>query len=190
MNKGLIFLGVLVVIGLACFLGYRSIYNNAVTLQEQVTQKWGDVGATYQRRADLIPQLVATVKGAAANEKGILTAVTDARAGISSAATPEQMDAAGAKINTLIKATFEAYPDIKSVANFSDLQAQLEGTENRITVARNRYIGTIKEYNVAVRSFPQNLTAMMFGYKTKPSFTVENEKAISTPPTVDFGDKK
>ncbi|MCX6311134.1 MAG: LemA family protein [Bacteroidetes bacterium] len=170
MNKGLIFLGVLVVIGLACFLGYRSIYNNAVTLQEQVTQKWGDVGATYQRRADLIPQLVATVKGAAANEKGILTAVTDARAGISSAATPEQMDAAGAKINTLIKATFEAYPDIKSVANFSDLQAQLEGTENRINVARQDYNAAVMAYNSHIRSFFASMFLNAATFPRKDSF--------------------
>src|ERR1041385_5752026 len=138
MNKGLIFLGVIVVLALGIFLGYRGIYNNAVTLQETVKQKWADVGATYQRRADLIPSLVNTVKGAAANETNILTKVTEARAGNSSAATPDQMDAAGAKINTLIKATFEAYPQITSTANFSDLQGQLEGTENRINVARQR----------------------------------------------------
>ncbi len=179
MNKGLIFLGVLVVIGLACFLGYRSIYNNAVNYQEQVTQKWADVGATYQRRADLIPQLVATVKGAAANEKGILTAVTDARAGITNATTPEQMDAAGAKINTLIKATFEAYPTITSTANFSDLQAQLEGTENRINFARQDYNAAVMIYNSHIRSFFASmfLNAATFPHKEPFKEAAGSEKA-------------
>jgi LemA protein len=153
MNKGLIFLGVIVVIALGIFLGYRGMYNKAVQYQEQVTQKWADVGATYQRRADLIPQLVATVKGAAANETNILTKVTDARAGITNATTPDELDAAGAKINTLIKATFEAYPTITSTANFSDLQAQLEGTENRINVARQDYNAAVMIYNSHIRGF-------------------------------------
>jgi LemA protein len=153
MSKGLIFLGVLVILVLGIFLGYRSMYNNAVTLQENVAAKWGNVGADYQRRADLVPQLVATVKGAAANEKTILTEVTNARAGIKNATTPEQMDAAGAKINTLIKATFEAYPEIRSTQNFSDLQAQLEGTENRIAVSRKDYNDAVMAYNSHIRGF-------------------------------------
>ena len=153
MNKGLIFIGVLLMLGLFMFLGYRNMYNTAVTLQETVNQKWADVGATYQRRADLVPQLVATVKGAAANEKGILTAVTDARAGITTATTPDQLDAAGAKVNAIIKATFEAYPTITSTANFSDLQAQLEGTENRINVARQNYNEAVMAYNSHIRGF-------------------------------------
>ena len=153
MSKGLIVLIVIAALGLFSFMGYRNTYNSAVTLQETVTQKWADVGATYQRRADLIPQLVATVKGAAANEKGILTAVTDARAGISSATTPEQLDAQGAKINALIKATFEAYPTITSTQNFSDLQTQLEGTENRINVARQDYNAAVMAYNSTIRGF-------------------------------------
>ena len=153
MNRGLIIFGVIAALLLFSFLGYRSTYNSAVTLQETVAQKWGDVGATYQRRADLVPQLVATVKGAAANEKGILTAVTDARAGITNATTPAQLDEQGAKINALIKATFEAYPTITSTANFSDLQAQLEGTENRINVARQDYNAAVMEYNSTIRGF-------------------------------------
>ena len=153
----------------------------------------------YQRRADLVPNLVNVVKGYAAHEKDVLTQVTEARASIGGIkATPELLNdeeafkkfmAAQGQMSSALSRLMvvsENYPQLKADAMFRDLQAQLEGTENRITVARNRYIGTIKDYNIAVRSFPTNLTAMVFGYKTKPSFTVENEKAISTPPTVDL----
>lgn len=153
MKKGLIFGGGLVLLALIIFMMYRSTYNTAISLQENVDEKWGDVGATYQRRADLIPQLVATVKGAAANEKGILTQVTEARAGIVNAKTPEDMDLMGKKINTAINLAFEAYPQIRSTENFSDLQTQLEGTENRIAVARQNYNEAVKDYNSHIRGF-------------------------------------
>jgi LemA protein len=153
MKKGLIVLGAVLGLAIIVFMMYRGSYNTAVNLQENVNEKWGDVGATYQRRADLIPQLVATVKGAAANEKGILTQVTEARAGIVNAKTPEDMDIMGKKINTAINLAFEAYPQIRSTQNFSDLQVQLEGTENRIAVARQNYNGAVKEYNSHIRGF-------------------------------------
>jgi LemA protein len=154
----------------------------------------------YQRRADLVPNLVKVVKGYAAHEKDVLTEVTEARAKVGSLqATPELVNdeqafqkfiaAQGQMTNAISRllAVAENYPQLKADGLFRDLQAQLEGTENRITVARNRYIAAVKEYNITVRSFPSNLTAMMFGYKAKPSFTVENEQAVSKPPTVDFG---
>ncbi len=179
MSKGLIFLGVLVLLGLGIFMGYRGMYNTAVTLQENVTAKWGNVGADYQRRADLVPQLVATVKGAAANETNILTKVTEARAGITSASTPDQLDAAGAKINTLIKATFEAYPQITSTANFSDLQRQLEGTENRINVSRKDYNDAVQAYNSHIRGFFASmfLNASIFPHKDVFKEAAGSEKA-------------
>jgi len=157
----------------------------------------------YQRRADLVPNLVSVVKGYAEHEKEVFTQVADARSRVGSMQVtaevlndPEafaKFQAAQGQMTSALSrlmAIAENYPNLKADQSFRDLQAQLEGTENRITVARNRYIETIKVYNVAVRSFPQNLTAMMFGYKTKPSFTVENEKAISVAPTVSFDDKK
>ena len=157
----------------------------------------------YQRRADLIPNLVNTVKGFAAQEQAVLLGVTEARARIGSIqATPElindaqafaRFQAAQGELTSALSrlmVVVENYPQLKSDANFRDLQAQLEGTENRITVARNRYIKAVQEYNVTVRSFPSNLTAMLFGYTVKPSFTVENEKEISRPPTVDFAAPK
>ena len=174
---------------------------NAIQVQdEQVKSAWSEVINQYQRRADLIPNLVNTVKGYAAQEQTVLLGVTEARAKVGSIqATPElvnnpeafakfqaaQGELSGA-LSRLMVVT-ENYPQLKSDQNFRDLQAQLEGTENRITVARNRYIQSVQGYNVTVRSFPGNLTAMMFGYKTKPNFTVENEAAISKPPSVDFG---
>ncbi|NOT86012.1 MAG: LemA family protein [Methylococcaceae bacterium] len=175
-------------------------YNTLQTTDEEIKASWSEVLNQYQRRADLIPNLVNVVKGYAAHEKDVLTQVTAARASVGSIqATPElvndeeafkkfiavqgQMTSALSKLMVVA----ENYPQLKADATFRDLQAQLEGTENRITVARNRYIGAVKDYNITVRSFPTNLTAMMFGHKTKPSFTVENEKAIATPPTVDFG---
>ena len=178
-------------------------YNQFQSLDEEAKASWSEVLNQYQRRADLVPNLVETVKGYAAHEQEVLTDVANARSKVGSMqVTPELLNdpeafakfqaAQGQLTGALsrLMAVAENYPNLKADQGFRDLQAQLEGTENRVTVARNRYIETIKEYNVAVRSFPNNLTAMMFGYKTKPSFTVENEKAISTTPKVDFGDKK
>jgi len=175
-------------------------YNTLQSGDEQVKAAWAEVLNQYQRRADLIPNLVNTVKGFAEQEKEVLTRVTEARSRVGAIqATPEllndpqafekfqaaQGELSGALSRLLV--VTENYPDLKSDANFRDLQAQLEGTENRIAVARNRYIKAVQEYNVTVRSFPSNLTAMMFGHKVKPGFTVENEAEISRAPKVDFG---
>ena len=174
-------------------------YNTLQSSDEEIKATWGEVLNQYQRRADLIPNLVAAVKGYAAHEKDVLTQVTDARARVGSMqASPELINdeeafkkfiaAQGEMTSALSRllVVSENYPQLKADASFRDLQAQLEGTENRITVARNRYISAIKAYNITVRSFPSNLTAMLFGHKTKPSFTVENEQALAKPPTVDF----
>ena len=176
MKKGIIVLLGVALLALIVFMVYRSTYNTAISLQENVDEKWGDVGATYQRRADLIPQLVATVKGAAANEKGILTQVTEARAGIVNAKTPEEMDVVGRKINTAINLAFEAYPQIRSTQNFSDLQTQLEGTENRISVARQNYNESVKNYNSHIRGF---LNSMFLNNETFPKKEVFKESAGS-----------
>lgn len=175
-------------------------YNKFQTLDEEVKAHWSEVLNQYQRRADLVPNLVNTVKGYASHEREVLEQVTEARSRVGSIqATPELvadeaamsrfLEAQGQMTSALSRllVVAENYPQLKADANFRDLQAQLEGTENRITVARNRYIQAVKEYNVTVRSFPSNLTAMMFGYETKPSFAVEDEKAIAAPPKVDFG---
>src|SRR5574340_1475635 len=174
-------------------------YNTLQTTDEQIKANWAEVVNQYQRRADLIPNLVNVVKGYAAQEKDVLLGVTNARSRVGSIqATPEllnnpeafakfqaaQGELSGALSRLLVVA--ENYPQLKSDANFRELQAQLEGTENRITVARNRYIKAVQEYNVEVRSFTSNLTAMLFGYSVKPNFTVENEKEISRPPAVSF----
>jgi LemA protein len=177
-------------------------YNTLQQGDEQIKAAWSEVLNQYQRRNDLIPNLVNTVKGFAAQEQKVLIDVTNARAKVGSIqATPELVNDAAAfqKFTAAqgeltgalsrLMAVAEAYPQLKSDANFRDLQAQLEGTENRIAVARNRYIRAVQEYNVTVRSFPTNLTAMVFGMKEKPQFAVENEKAISAPPKVDFGTK-
>ena len=175
-------------------------YNALQQADEQIKASWSEVLNQYQRRADLVPNLVNTVKGFAAQEQKVLIDVTNARAKVGSIqATPElvndpaafqkftaaQGELTGALSRLLVVA--EAYPQLKSDANFRDLQAQLEGTENRIAVARQRYIKAVQDYNVTVRSFPTNLTAKLFGFTDKPQFTVENEKAIATPPKVDFG---
>jgi len=178
-------------------------YNHFQSLDEEAKASWSEVLNQYQRRADLVPNLVNVVKGYAEHEKEVLTQVANARSKVGSMQVtadvlndPEafaKFQAAQGQLTSALSrlmAVSENYPNLKADQGFRDLQAQLEGTENRITVARNRYIETIKAYNVAVRSFPENLTAMMFGYKTKPSFTVENEKAISVAPTVDFSNKK
>ena len=175
-------------------------YNTLQSQDEAIKAGWSEVLNQYQRRADLVPNLVSTVKGYAAHEAKVLTEVTAARARVGQiAATPElvndpaalekfqaaQGELTGALSRLLVVA--ENYPQLKADAGFRDLQAQLEGTENRITVARNRYIKTVQDYNVTVRSFPSNLTAMLFGHQTKANFTVENEKALAAPPKVDFG---
>lgn len=175
-------------------------YNTIPTLEEQAKAKWADVQNNYQRRADLIPNLVATVEGYAKQEKDVLTSVVEARAratqvrvDASQLTDPEKMkqfqDAQNQLSGALgrLIAISENYPDLKSNQNFLALQSQLEGTENRIAVARNRYIKAVQDYNVTVRSFPTNLTAMAFGFKTRPNFTVENEREIARPPRVDFG---
>ncbi|HEY1043830.1 MAG TPA: LemA family protein [Telluria sp.] len=178
-------------------------YNAFQEKDEGVKAAWGEVVNQYQRRADLIPNLVNTVKGYAAHERETLEAVTAARAKATSfQITPEvlnnpqafqqfqQVQGELSSALSRLMAVSERYPDLKANTNFRDLQSQLEGTENRITVARARYIAAVQDYNVSVRKFPTNLTAMVFGYEVRPSFTVENEKAISTAPTVDFGGEK
>ena len=175
-------------------------YNTLQTTDEAIKAGWAEVLNQYQRRADLVPNLVNTVKGYAAHEKAVLEQVTAARARVGAIqATPElindeqafaKFQAAQGELSSALARLLvvaENYPQLKADASFRDLQAQLEGTENRVTVARNRYIQAVQEYNVTVRKFPSNLTAMLFGFKTKPSFTVENEQAISKPPSVDFG---
>ncbi|MGQ0599489.1 LemA family protein [Aquabacterium sp.] len=175
-------------------------YNTFQTTDEQIKASWSEVVNQYQRRADLVPNLVNTVKGEANFEQGTLTKVVEARAKSTSIqATPElvndpqafqkfqqaQGELSGALSRLLV--VTENYPTLRANQGFRDLQAQLEGTENRITVARNRYIKSVQDYNVTVRTFPSNLTAMVMGYKEKPNFAVENEKEISKPPAVDFG---
>lgn len=175
-------------------------YNAFQSQDEAINASWSEVLNQYQRRADLVPNLVSTVKGYASHEKEVLEAVTAARSKVGGfQVTPELVndEAAFAKFQAAqreltsalsrLLVVSENYPQLKADANFRDLQAQLEGTENRIAVARNRYIKAVQDYNVTVRSFPSNLTAMLFGYKTKPNFSVENEKAISAVPAVDFG---
>ena len=174
-------------------------YNDMQRGDEQIKASWSEVLNQYQRRADLVPNLVNTVKGFAAQEQQILTQVTEARSRVGSIqATPELINdpAAFAKFQqaqaglssalSRLLVVSENYPQLKSDANFRDLQAQLEGTENRIVVARNRYIKSVQEYNILIRTFPNNLTAMLFSYQVKPNFAVEHEKAIAKPPTVSF----
>ena len=178
-------------------------YNTFQTTDEQVKTSWSEVLNQYQRRADLIPNLVSTVHGYASQEKEVLTKITEARSRVGSMqATPElindpeafkkymaaQNELKGSLSRLMVVS--ENYPTLKSDQSFRDLSAQLEGTENRITVARKRYIDAVQEYNLAVRTFPNNLTAMLFGYKAKANFTVENEAEIAKPPTVDFNTSK
>ena len=180
-------------------------YNTFQSTDEQIKASWSEVLNQYQRRADLVPNLVNTVKGYASYEQDTLVAVTNARARATAiTATPElvndpqafakfvaaQKELSGALSRLLV--VVEKYPELKANAGYRDLQAQLEGTENRIAVARNRYIKSVQDYNVSVRSFPSNLTAMVFGYSVKASFTVADEKALAVPPVVNLGvaDKK
>ncbi|MCC7258278.1 MAG: LemA family protein [Gammaproteobacteria bacterium] len=175
-------------------------YNTLQSEDEQIKAAWGEVLNQYQRRADLIPNLVRTVEGFAQQEREVLTRVTEARARVGAVqATPElindpqaferfqqaQGELSGALSRLLV--VVERYPELKSDQNFRDLQAQLEGTENRIAVARRRYIEAVQAYNTTVRQFPSNLTAMVFGFGVKPSFAVQDEAAISRPPEVQFG---
>ena len=174
-------------------------YNRIQQADEGVKAQWSEVLNQYQRRADLVPNLVATVKGYAAHEEKVLTEVTTARARVGSAGITAEQAADPAKLAAFQAAqgelssalgrllvVTENYPDLKANQNFLELQSQLEGTENRITVARNRYIAAVQAFNTLVRRFPVNLTAKLFGYSAKPNFSVENEAAISKPPTVDF----
>jgi LemA protein len=174
----------LVVFGLIILLAYRSSYNKAITYQEDVDKSWGDVGASYQRRADLVPQLVATVKGAAENEKEILTRVTEARAGIVKAQTPEDMELLGKEINTAINLAFEAYPQIRSTENFGALQAQLEGTENRINKARSDYNEAVKNYNAHIRGFFNSMFLSSETFPKKEAFKAAEGSEVA--PTVSF----
>jgi LemA protein len=187
----------LLAVALLCLSGCG--YNTLQQKDETVKESWAEVVNQYQRRADLIPNLVNTVKGYAAQEQKVLIGVTEARAKVGSIqVTPETLNnpeafakyqAAQGQLTGALKSLFavaENYPQLKSDQNFRDLQSQLEGTENRITVARGRYIQAVRDYNVTVRQFPVNLTAKVFGYPVKPNFTVENEQAISTAPTVSF----
>ena len=189
---------ILIVLAATLMLGGCG-YNTLQSSDEQIKAGWAEVVNQYQRRADLVPNLVETVKAFAAQEQQVLLGVTNARAKVGSIqATPElvndpqafaKFQAAQGELTSALSRLLvvaENYPQLKSDKNFRDLQAQLEGTENRIAVARNRYIKAVQEYNVVVRSFPSNLTAMMFGFKEKPQFTVDNEKEISKAPKVDF----
>jgi len=197
--SGLIVLIIIVVVLLLVVSWGVGIYNKIVPLNEKVATEWSNVETQYQRRADLIPNFVNTVKGAAEFEQETLTRVIEARAKATSVTvdpsniTPEQLQqfqAAQGEVSSALArlmVVVERYPELKATQNFRDLQAQLEGTENRITVARNRYIQAVQDFNVTVRRFPTNLTAMVFGYDVKPNFTVENEAAIAKPPAVDFG---
>jgi LemA protein len=193
----------LAVLALAITLLSGCGYNTFQSGDEAIKSAWSEVLNQYQRRADLVPNLVNTVKGYASHEKEVLTQVTEARAQVGSIqATPElvnnpeafakfqQAQAGLSSALSRLLVVSENYPQLKADASFRDLQSQLEGTENRITVARNRYIKSVETYNVSVRTFPNNLTAMAFGYQVKPNFAVENEKAISTAPKVDFGGTK
>jgi LemA protein len=196
MKKWLVFLAAAALLLSGCG------YNTLQSTDEQTKSAWSEVLNQYQRRADLVPNLVETVKAFAAQEREVLTRVTEARARVGTIqATPDLVEnpeafakfqAAQGELSGALSrllAVVENYPQLKSDANFRDLQAQLEGTENRIAVARNRYIKAVQDYNVTVRSFPSNLTAIAFGFKTKPNFSVEDERAVSKAPKVDFGQK-
>jgi len=188
-----------VLVGLALVLLSGCGYNAIQQKDEAVTAAWSEVLNQYQRRADLVPNLVNTVKGYASHEEAVFTQVTQARAQVGTLKiTPDMLSdpailakfqAAQGELSsalTRLMAVSENYPQLKADGLFQNLQAQLEGTENRIAVARNRYVAAVQDYNTYVRSFPQNLTAKLFGYATKANFSVENEKAISTAPAVDF----
>ncbi len=184
MKRSYIILGSIALLVIILFMTYRSSYNKAITYQETVDQAWGDVGAAYQRRADLVPQLVATVKGAAANEKSILVQVTQARAGIVEAKNPGDLDKVGKQINSAINLAFEAYPQIRATENFGMLQSQLEGTENRINKARSDYNESIKEYNSHIRGFLNSMFLNSATFPKKEPFAAAQGSEVA--PTVDF----
>ena len=205
MKIALAILAILLVIGLLVGSAFVSRRNQMAVKREAVNAAWSQVDVVLQRRADLIPNLVKTVKGYANQEQQVLIGVTEARAKAAGSIqlTPELLNnpdafakfqAAQGQLSASLKSLFavtEAYPDLKSNENFRDLQSQLEGTENRITIARQRYIDTVRGFNTTVRSFPTNLTAKMFDFEVKPNFTVANEADISNAPKVDFsGDGK
>lgn len=185
MKNLLITLGVIVLVGIIMVTYANSVYNGAIRYQEEVAETFSDVQVDYQRRADLIPGLIATVKGAAENEKEILLGVTNARAGIVGAKTPEDLEIAGRKINAAINLAFEAYPQIRSTANFSEFQAQLEGTENRIGVSRKKYNGAVKEYNSHIRGKFRRMAIDWFGeegeFEKKELFQLITEGAEEAP---------
>src|SRR3989337_2601817 len=195
---------ILAMIAVVATLGLSGCgYNDIQRTDEATKSAWSEVLNQYKRRADLIPNLVSTVKAFATQEQQVFIQVTEARSRVGSIqATPELIndpaafkrfqDAQAGMTSALSRllVVAENYPQLKSDQNFRDLQAQLEGTENRIAVARNRYIKSVQEYNVLIRQFPVNLTAMVFKYPVRPNFTVENEKEISRPPTVDFAAPK
>ena len=170
MNKLYIVIGSIIALIFIIFMSYRGNFNKANDYQKDVDKSWGNVQSSYQRRADLIPQLVATVKGAAENERGILTTVTQARAGIVNAKTPQDMELMGKKINTAINLAFEAYPQIRSTENFKDLQAQLEGTENRINYARDEYNDKVGIYNSHISGFLNEMLLNKTRFPAKESF--------------------
>lgn len=197
------FRSIVLVASLALIANSNCGYNKIQSQDEEVKAAWSEVLNQYKRRADLIPNLIKVVERFAKQEKDVFQGVADARSRVGSIqATPELLNdeaafqkfiaAQGQMQGALsrLMAVAENYPELKSDRAFSDLQAQLEGTENRITVARGRYIKSVQEYNVIIRQFPSNITARVFGYVTKPNFTVENEQEISKPPEVNFGDKK
>lgn len=188
MKKLLIVLGVLVVVAIIFISWANGVYDKALTKQEQVNKEWGNVQAAYQRRADLVPNLVATVKGAAENEKEILTRVTQARAGIVNAKTPQDLELMGREINTAINMAFEAYPQIRSTQNFADLQAQLEGTENRINKSREDYNAAVSDYNTHVRGVFRKMAIGVMGdadeFEKREQF--EAQAGSENAPKVDF----
>jgi LemA protein len=185
MKNILITLGIIVVVGIGLVSYSNGVYNKAIKYQEEVEESFADIQVDYQRRADLIPGLIATVKGAAENEKEILLGVTNARAGIVGAKTPKDLEIAGRKINSAINLAFEAYPQIRSTANFSEFQAQLEGTENRISVSRKKYNGTVKEFNSHIRGKFRKMAINWFGeedeFEKKELFQVITEGAEKAP---------
>jgi LemA protein len=184
MKKSWIIIGSIVGLILIIFMTFRSNFNEANGYQKEVDKAWGNVQSSYQRRADLIPQLVATVKGAAENERGILTAVTQARAGIVNAKTPEDMELMGKKINTAINLAFEAYPQIRSTENFKDLQTQLEGTENRINYSRDEYNAAVAIYDTHISGFLNEMLLSKSRFPVRESFKAA--EGSENAPKVDF----